>query len=79
MKKQLKHIGIRELHAETGRLVSEAAGGQRIVVMRRGVPVAELRAFDANASAPVPDRSAWLAKFPQVPGDSGRFLEEDRR
>ena len=25
-----------------------------------------------------PDRLAWLAKFPKVKTDSGRFLEEDR-
>jgi antitoxin (DNA-binding transcriptional repressor) of toxin-antitoxin stability system len=66
----VKRVGIRELHAMTGKLVSEASLGERIVVMRRGVAVAELRAYRHDETAPVPDRSAWLAKFPRVRGDS---------
>jgi len=54
--------------------------GQNVVITRRGVPVVEIRPFNSRSqSRGLPDREEWLATFPQVRGDSGRFLEEDRR
>jgi len=75
----MKARTIRELHLRTSALVNEAMVGRTIVITRRGVPVAELRPFLPRSQARcLPDREAWLAGFPQVRGDSGRFLEEDR-
>ena len=75
----MKTASIRELHEKTGKLVSEAAKGRAIVIVKHGVPVAELRPLGrAGSERSLPDREATLAKFPQLPGDSGRFLEEDR-
>jgi antitoxin (DNA-binding transcriptional repressor) of toxin-antitoxin stability system len=75
----MKKRTIRELHLRTSAVISEATEGHTVVITRRGVPVAELRPF-RRGSQPrtLPDREAWLASFPQVRGDSGKFLEEDR-
>jgi antitoxin (DNA-binding transcriptional repressor) of toxin-antitoxin stability system len=73
-------VTIRKLHEETGRLVDAAQAGEVIVVHRRGVPVAELRAVGAlKASARIPNFNRRYAKFPRVRTDSGRIQEEDRR
>jgi antitoxin (DNA-binding transcriptional repressor) of toxin-antitoxin stability system len=70
---------IRDLHLRTSAIISETMGGHTVVITRRGVPVAELRAYRRTSQTrSLPDRGAWLARFPQVRGDSGRFLEEDR-
>ena len=75
----MKERTIRELHLRTSTVISETMEGRTIVITRHGVPVAELRPFRPNSQArSLPDREAWLARFPQVRGDSGRFLEEDR-
>ncbi|HEY3233952.1 MAG TPA: hypothetical protein VGJ84_04520 [Polyangiaceae bacterium] len=76
----MRPVTIRQLHEQTGRIVDEAAGGEIIVIRRRGVPVAELRSV-AAARRPVriPDFDKRYAKFPRVQTDSGKFLEEDRR
>jgi prevent-host-death family protein len=75
----MKKASIRDLHIRTSELVREAARGAVIVIERRGEPVAELRPISKKAAkARLPDlRDVWR-RFPSVPGDSGRFLEEDR-
>jgi antitoxin (DNA-binding transcriptional repressor) of toxin-antitoxin stability system len=75
----MKKATIRELHLHTGSIVSEAAEGSVITILKRGVPVAELRPVQ-RTSRPKGflDRDDWRSKFPKVRGDSGRFLEEDR-
>ena len=75
----MKTVNVRELHERTGALVALAAEGHVLVVVKRGVPVAELRAISAaTRRRTLPDRSAVLARFPVLRGDSGRFLEEER-
>ena len=75
----MKTVNIRQLHERTGALVDLAAEGHPIVILRRGVPVAELRTASASARHPtLPDRDALLARFPRLKGDSTRFLDEDR-
>lgn len=75
----MRKTTIRELHLHTGSIVSEAAEGHVITILKRGVPVAELRpAQRAQRPKGFLDRDEWRAKFPRVRGDSGRFLEEDR-
>ena len=75
----MKRTTVRELHLRTGALVSDAAEGHVIVIHKRGVPVAELRPVQARSRPRgFLDRPRFLAKFPRVAGDSGRFLEEDR-
>jgi antitoxin (DNA-binding transcriptional repressor) of toxin-antitoxin stability system len=76
----MRHVTIRKLHEETGRIVDAAQAGEIIVVRRRGVPVAELRGVEVRArKVRVPNFDRRYAKFPRVRTDSGRILEEDRR
>ena len=74
----MKTVNVRTLHERTGEMVDLAGRGQVIVVLRRGVPVAELSPVRERAPRTLPNRDALLAKFPAVRGDSTRFLEEDR-
>jgi prevent-host-death family protein len=78
--RHMRKVTIRKLHEETGQIVDAAQAGEVIVVSRRGVPVAELRAVAArNLEVSIPDFNRRYAKFPQVKTDSGRISEEDRR
>jgi prevent-host-death family protein len=75
----MKSASIRDLHIRTSELVREASEGRVIVIERRGEPVAELRPISKKSVKPrPPDLSDLWKRFPAVPGDSGRFLEEDR-
>lgn len=74
----MKTVNVRELHLRTGEVVDAAARGQVVTVVRRGVPVAEMRPIERSPARALPDRTKLLAKFPRLRGDSGRFLETDR-
>jgi prevent-host-death family protein len=75
----MRKASIRDLHIRTSELVKEASSGSVIVIQRRGEPVAELRPLTKKRPKPkLPDMTRFWKKFPKVPGDSGRFLEEDR-
>ena len=75
----MKAVNIRELHERTGALVDLAAEGHPVVILRRGTPVAELRAASVSTRRrTLPDRRQLLARYPRLEGDSGRFLEEER-
>ena len=75
----MRKTSIRDLHIRTSELVREAAAGAVIVIERRGEPVAELRPLAKTRPKPkLPDMTRFWKKFPRVPGDSGRFLEQDR-
>jgi len=75
----MRKTSIRDLHIRTSELVREASDGAVIVIERRGEPVAELHPLAKKRPKPkLPDMARFWTKFPQVPGDSGRFLEEDR-
>ena len=76
----MRKATVRDLHMRTGAIVDEAAEGQVITIVKRGVPVAELRPLEAKPR-PRGLPKNWekiMSKAPQVPGDSGKFLEEDR-
>ena len=75
----MRHVSIRKLHEQTGRLVDAAQAGEVIVVKRRGVVVAELRAAGRTLKVRIPDFARRYARFPRVASDSGKILEEDRR
>ena len=75
----MKKTTIRELHQHTGALVTQAAEGHVITVLKRGVPVAELRPVGSSTRPKgLIDREDFLRTFPNVKGDSGKFLEKDR-
>lgn len=75
----MRRVSLRDLHLNTSSLVKDVAEGEVILIERRGVPVAELRPLTGAFSGKVlPNREKFLARFPQVKADSGRFLEEDR-
>jgi prevent-host-death family protein len=75
----MKTTSVRELHIHTSALIREAAAGEVVVIESRGQPVAELRPLSKRAAKrKLPDMTRFWNTFPQVSGDSGRFLEEDR-
>lgn len=74
----MKQVNVRELHDRTGAIVDLATEGHVVLIVKRGVPVAELRPLRSRRRSTMPDLDRLLAKYPKVPGDSGRFLEEDR-
>ena len=70
---------IRDLHIRTSELVKTASEGAVIMIERRGEQVAELRPLTPQRPKPkFPDMSHFWTKFPKVPADSGRYLEENR-
>jgi antitoxin (DNA-binding transcriptional repressor) of toxin-antitoxin stability system len=75
----MRKASIRDLHTRTSELVRDASNGETIVIERRGVPVAELHPLTKRPKkVELPDMSRFWNEFPQVSGDSGKFLEEDR-
>jgi antitoxin (DNA-binding transcriptional repressor) of toxin-antitoxin stability system len=77
---RMRRVTIRRLHEETTRMIDAVRAGEVIIVQRRGVPVAELRAVAVQRpKLRLPDFNRRYAKFPRVKTDSGRILEGDRR
>jgi antitoxin (DNA-binding transcriptional repressor) of toxin-antitoxin stability system len=75
----MKRVNVRELHHDTGALVDLAAQGHVVVILKRGIPVAELHpSSSSRVRRTLPDRTELLSRFPAVTADSGRYLEEDR-
>jgi prevent-host-death family protein len=75
----MRKASIRDLHIHTSELVRAVANGDRIIIERRGEPVAELRPISkSRPKLKFPDMKRFWEEFPAVSGDSGRFLEEDR-
>jgi prevent-host-death family protein len=74
----MRKATVRELRIHTSKLLKEARDGEVITIESRGVPIAELRPISKKKQPPLPDMSRFWNEFPQLPGDSGRFLEEDR-
>lgn len=75
----MRKASVRDLRIHTSELLRDAENGEVIVIERRGEPIAELRPLSKERKQPpLPDMHDIWDNFPQVPGDSGRFLEEDR-
>jgi prevent-host-death family protein len=75
----MKTASIRDLHIRTSELVRNAADGDVIIIERHGEAVAELRPLAKNRTrTPLPDMAEVWARMPKVPGDTGRYLEEER-
>ena len=75
----MKKASVRDLHIRTSALVREAAGGDVIVIERRGEPVAELRPLSKQKpKVKFPDMTRLWAELPEVPADSTVFISEDR-
>jgi antitoxin (DNA-binding transcriptional repressor) of toxin-antitoxin stability system len=78
--RHMRNVTIRKLHEETGRIVDAAQAGEVIIVRRRGVAVAELRAVARpKVGVRIPNFNRRYAKFPAAKTDSGKIQEEDRR
>ena len=75
----MRKASIRELHLRTGSIVSQAAEGHVITIVKRGVPVAELGPIQSKPRSKGFTQEHWdrLAGFPKVP-DSGKWLEKNR-
>lgn len=74
----MKRISIRQLHANTGQWVRQAAENNEIIITDRGQPVAALVAFERTTRRkPLPNRWEKIKKMPPVP-DSGSYVSEMR-
>lgn len=70
---------MRALHLDTSSIVKQVEAGERFVIEKRGVAVAELRPIETlPETRKLPDRERWIARLPRSKVDSGRILEEDR-
>lgn len=74
----MKQLNVRELHHRTGAIIDQVAGGDAVVIVKRGVPVAELRPVTSAAKGFPPEHWERLKKFPKLKGDSGRYISRDR-
>jgi len=75
----MRKASVRDLRIRTSELLRDAENGEVIVIERRGQPVAELRPVTKKPKkVKMPDMSRFWNAFPQVPGDSTRFISEDR-
>jgi antitoxin (DNA-binding transcriptional repressor) of toxin-antitoxin stability system len=75
----MRKATVRELHLRTSEIIRQVANGDRIVIEKRGIAVAELRPLsDQPQTTRMPDREKFLATLPRVRTDSGRMLEVDR-
>lgn len=80
----MKKVNVRELHARTGAIVSEAAEGEVIIIEKRGKPVAELRRHVPKRRKTIGEifrereKSGFWDQFPSLKGDSTKFISEDR-
>jgi prevent-host-death family protein len=75
----MRKASIRDLHIRTSELVQEASQGEVIVIEKRGEPVAELRPLSRPPKKPpLRDMTRFWNTFPQLSGDSTRFIDEDR-
>jgi len=74
----MKRTTVRELHLQTTAIIGAVLQGEKFVIEKRGVPVAELRPYtELPVTRRLPNREALISKMPKVK-DSGRILEEDR-
>jgi antitoxin (DNA-binding transcriptional repressor) of toxin-antitoxin stability system len=77
----MKKVSIRDLHMRTGAVVREAAGGETIIIEKRGIAVAELRRVKKLTAAEVfreRERSGFFKKLPKTGNWIDRFISEDR-
>lgn len=75
----MRTASIRDLHIRTSELVRDAAEGDVIIIERRGQAVAELRPISRpRRKLKFPDMTRFWNEFPQIRGDSSKFIEEDR-
>ncbi len=75
----MKRASIRDLHLRTGAIVKEASRGKVVVIERRGVPVAELRPIQhLSPGKTFQEIESFLARFPKLKGNSGRFISQSR-
>lgn len=78
----MKTLSIRELHAQTGKWVREAAVSREpIIVLDRGRPTARLLPYSADGSKSFAMRVSvnGFDDLPVIAEDSGAILEEDRK
>ena len=51
----MRQLNVRELHHRTGAIVEEVARGDVVVILKRGVPVAEMRPVAPSARGSRPN------------------------
>ena len=74
----MKRTTVRELHLQTSAIVGAVLQGEKFVIEKRGVPVAEIRPYaELPPTRRLPNREALISRMPKV-RDSGKIPEEDR-
>ena len=74
----MRRMNVRELHHHTGAVVDEVAKGEVVVIVKRGVPVAELRPLSSSAKGFPAEHWEYLKRLPKLKGDSGASISNDR-
>lgn len=74
----MKQLNVRELHHRTGAIIDQVAAGDVVLIVKRGVPVAELRPASLVPKGFPAEHWERLKKFPKLKGDSGRSISRDR-
>ena len=73
----MKSSTVRELHLKTSEIVRQVAEGESFIVIKRGVPVAEIRPISTRPTPRMPNREALIMSGSKTM-DSGLILEQDR-
>ncbi len=73
----MRSVSIRELHAETGKIVRQSTS-EGTLVTDHGRPIALLKPVLASDLAGVPFPKRDLRKMPRVRVDSTIYISEDR-
>ena len=71
-------IGTKELRGRLSEILDRVARGERIRIVRRGKPAAELRPLDARARG-LPDLSAFRARIKVRGKPTSQLVVEERR
>jgi prevent-host-death family protein len=74
-------VGAREAQAHWATLLDRVADGERVVITRRGVPVAELSPVSRFDAAQANDLAAWFRAFRathRAGGEVREWIEEGR-
>jgi prevent-host-death family protein len=72
------HIGASELRKRLSEVLDRVGRGERIRILRRGKPVAELRPLEGHARG-LPDLSEFRAGIRPKGRPTGRIVVEERR
>jgi prevent-host-death family protein len=75
----MKTVGVREVRQNIGALLDAVMAGEKIVITRRGQPIANLTAVESNKSVKkFPDRSQFRKQFSRAKNSSKDIIRDLR-